>query len=256
MPGRPAQRDAIVKAVQEGKLDVKLLDANVERILSVVVEGPRFKGHKFSNKPDLEAHASVAREAAAEGMVLLKNAGAALPLAPETKSVAAFGNASYDTFSGGTGSGDVNEAYTVSLAQGLERAGYAVNADLQAVYASYLKLVKAGRPGPVADSRGTRSRSCTLADLVSSMARRRRRDRTVGRNAGEGRDRTNTEGDLLTEASAAVQQVSPPSRPRARRPGGPEHGGSSKPRAGTAGRDPARGREGRRPTAIADILSG
>jgi beta-glucosidase len=214
MPGRPAQRDAIVKAVQEGKLDVKLLDANVERILRVVVEGPRFKGYRFLNKPDLEAHAGVAREAAAEGMVLLKNAGAALPLAPETKSVAAFGNASYDTFSGGTGSGDVNEAYTVSLAQGLERAGYVVNADLQAVYASYLKLVKAGRPpAPV---RGF-SRYVPIAeldvpgDLVSSMAALADvAIVTVGRNAGEGRDRTNTEGDFeLTEGERRlVQQVS------------------------------------------------
>ena len=213
MPGRPAQRDAIVKAVQDGKLDVKLLDANVERILAVLVQGPRFKGYKFSNKPDLEAHAAVARQAASEGMVLLKNAGAALPLAPETKTVAAFGNASYDMFSGGTGSGDVNEAYTVSLAQGLERAGYAVNADLTSLYSSYLKLVKAGRPAP---GRGFFSRYQPIAeldvpaDLVSSMAALSDvAIVTIGRNAGEGRDRTNTEGDFkLTEAERRlVQQV-------------------------------------------------
>ena len=211
MPGRPAQRDAIVKAVQEGRLDVKLLDANAERILKLLVEGPRFKGYKFSNKPDLEAHAAVAREAAAEGMVLLKNAGAALPLATETKSVAAFGNASYETFSGGTGSGDVNEAYTVSLTQGLERAGYAVNADLRAVYAGYLKLVKAGRPA--APARGL-PRYVPIAeleipaDLVSSMAALADvAIVTVGRNAGEGRDRTNTEGDFrLTEGERRLVQ--------------------------------------------------
>ena len=213
MPGRPAQRDAIVKAVQDGKLDVRLLDANVERILALLVQGPRFKGYKFSNKPDLKAHAEVARQAASEGMVLLKNAGAALPLSPETKTVAAFGNASYDMFSGGTGSGDVNEAYTVSLGQGLERAGYAVNADLASLYSSYLKLVKAGRPAP---GRGFFSRYQPIAepdipaDLVNSMAALSDvAIVTIGRNAGEGRDRTNTEGDFkLTETERRlVQQV-------------------------------------------------
>ena len=225
MPGRPAQRDAIVKAVQEGKLDVKLLDANVERILKVLVEGPRFKGYKFSNKPDLEAHAAVAREAAGEGMVLLKNAGAALPLAPETKTVAAFGNASYDTFSGGTGSGDVNEAYTVSLAQGLERAGYAVNADLTAVYAGYLKLVKAGRPP--APGRGL---SEVRADRGAGHSRRpgdqhgralRRRDRHDRQERRRGSRSHEHRGRLQAHRGRAQDRSSrspPLSRPRARRP--------------------------------------
>ena len=213
MPGRPAQRETILKAVQQGKLDVKLLDANVERILAGLVRGPRFKGYKHSNKPDLPAHAEVARQAASEGMVLLKNAKGALPLARETKTVAAFGNAAYDTISGGTGSGDVNEAYTVSIAQGLDRAGYAVNPDLTAVYASYLKLVKAGRPAP---GRGFPryvpiAELDVPADLVSSMAALSDvAVVTIGRNAGEGRDRTNTEGDFrLTEGERRlVQQVS------------------------------------------------
>jgi beta-glucosidase len=214
MPGRPAQRDAIVKAVQEKKLDVKLLDANIERILNGLAETPRYKGYAFSNKPDLKAHAAVAREAAGEGMILLKNAGAALPLGPQTKTVAAFGNATYDTFAGGTGSGDVNKAYTVSIAQGLGGAGYQVNADLASVYSNYLKLVKAGRPAT--PGRGL-FRYVPIAemdipnDLVTSMAELSDvAVLTIGRNAGEGRDRTNTEGDFkLTEGERRmIQQVS------------------------------------------------
>jgi beta-glucosidase len=145
-------------------------------------------------------------------MVLLENRNAALPLAAETKSVAAFGNASYDTVSGGTGSGDVNEAYTVSIAQGLGNAGYAVNADLASLYASYLKLVKAGRPAPARPF----SRYQPIAeldvpeDLVESAAALADvAVVTLGRNAGEGRDRTNTEGDFKpTEAERRlIQQV-------------------------------------------------
>ena len=73
MPGNPNQAKAIAQAVKDGKLDVKILDRNITRILNILVQGPRFKGYKYSDKPDLKAHAEVTRQAATEGMVLLKN---------------------------------------------------------------------------------------------------------------------------------------------------------------------------------------
>lgn len=64
----------------------------------------------------------VAREAAAEGMVLLKNEGL-LPLKTGEK-IALFGGGAVCTVKGGTGSGDVNEREVVSIFQGLMEAGF------------------------------------------------------------------------------------------------------------------------------------
>jgi beta-glucosidase len=145
MPGTVPQANAIIKAVRERKLDEAVLDRNIERILNIIVQTPHFKGYKPSNKPDLAAHAGVARTAASEGMVLLQNRGAALPLAPGKK-IAAFGNTSYKTITGGTGSGDVNEAYSVSLVDGLKGAGYTLNAVLLKSYDEYLRVSEEERP--------------------------------------------------------------------------------------------------------------
>jgi beta-glucosidase len=64
----------------------------------------------------------IARRAAAEGMVLLKNEGV-LPLQKGSR-VALFGGGSVKTIKGGTGSGDVNEREVVSIYQGFADAGF------------------------------------------------------------------------------------------------------------------------------------
>jgi beta-glucosidase len=201
MPGTPDQIKAIVKAVQDGKLDVKILDRNVEKILNIMLESPRFKGYKYSNKPDLKAHAEVTRQASSEGMVLLKNDNHSLPFESGVKNISAFGNTSYQIITGGTGSGKVNEAYSVSLIDGLQNAGYKVNDDLRSLYENYLKLTKAGRP-PV---RGMMAMMGSAAieelnlnqDIIKGMANvSDAAIITIGRNSGEGRDRTNVKGDF------------------------------------------------------------
>ncbi|MGN1020160.1 MAG: glycoside hydrolase family 3 protein [Aristaeellaceae bacterium] len=75
---------------------------------------------------DYEApHAALARRAAAEGMVLLRNEGGMLPLAAGSR-VALFGAGATRTIKGGTGSGDVNERASVTIAQGLRDAGFVI----------------------------------------------------------------------------------------------------------------------------------
>lgn len=150
MPGTLQQAKAIIHAVQDKKLDIAILDRNVERILDIMLQTPRFKGYKYSNKPDFKAHAEVTRQAATEGMILLKNSNAALPLPSTVKNIAVFGNTSYDIITGGSGSGDVNEAYSVSLIDGLKGNGYTVNEDLQNSYSSYLTVEKEKLPPTLA----------------------------------------------------------------------------------------------------------
>ena len=92
-------------------------------MLNYIVKTPHFRNYKYSDTPDLKAHAKVARAAATESMVLLKNDDNVLPL-KGTETVAMFGISSVDFVAGGTGSGNVNKAYVVNMVQGLENAGF------------------------------------------------------------------------------------------------------------------------------------
>ena len=64
-------------------------------------------------------HIQLSKNAAKEGMVLLKNNDNVLPLKKGTK-VALFGKGTFDYVKGGGGSGDVTVAYTRSLYEGLK----------------------------------------------------------------------------------------------------------------------------------------
>jgi beta-glucosidase len=144
MPGFVAQSQAIIKAISDGTLSTKQLDTSVERVLNIVLQSPTFKHFKYSNAPDLKSNAQVVRETAAEGMVLLKNADDTLPIAP-TK-VSLFGNTSYELIAGGTGSGDVNKKYVVSLDQGMLAGGFTIDESLRQTYKEFIADQKAKRP--------------------------------------------------------------------------------------------------------------
>ena len=136
-PGGEDDIEDIEKAVKSGKLDIKYIDENVRRILQYIVKTPHFKGYQYKNDPDLKAHALVTRNAAAEGTVLLENKGV-LPLSPDIKTVALYGVAAYRPIAGGTGSGDVNRRYTVSLVEGMRNAGYTVDNSMIDTYTKLL----------------------------------------------------------------------------------------------------------------------
>jgi len=142
------------------------------------------------------AHAALARQAAAEGMVLLENHGA-LPLA-DSGNVALFGPGANYTVKGGTGSGDVNNRITpagttvVSVRQAFEEAGYTVttrSAYWDAMIASY------SAPG------GTGQYAAREVALTEDSAQPTRSTETaiyvLSRNSGEGADRSATAGDYF-----------------------------------------------------------
>lgn len=82
------------------------------------------KGSQVKTPSELELkNRALARKAAAEGFVLLENDGT-LPL--KEKKIALYGSGARMTVKGGTGSGAVRERCSVTIAEGLEAAGYEI----------------------------------------------------------------------------------------------------------------------------------
>jgi len=190
MPGRIQEGAKIKEAIENGELSIGDLDRNIEKILDFIIKTPTFKNYNYSNMPDYKANAQAARESAAEGMILLKNE-AALPF--KTKKIALIGNASYDTFVGGSGSGEVKSAHSVSFWQGLAKDGFELDGGLKAIYDSYIQTEKAARPKrmsileavkPVAEMALDNSQVLRLAKNYDAAII------AIGRSAGEGADRS------------------------------------------------------------------
>ncbi|MFC6603963.1 glycoside hydrolase family 3 N-terminal domain-containing protein [Ectobacillus funiculus] len=136
--------NAIKAAVQNGTLSERALDECVRNLLRIIVKTPTFKGeyknvdynHKTSlTKQAAEEGARIDREAAAEGMVLLKNENHTLPFKGIHTIAVAGQNAVVDLahnklgiIIGGGGSSQVNvePKDVVSLIQGLQNANYTV----------------------------------------------------------------------------------------------------------------------------------
>lgn len=104
MPGPRAWRvNAVIDAVRSGRLDEAVLDEAVRRILEIVFKAAETKkGGSF----DAEAHHSLARRVAGEGIVLLKNDGV-LPL-KDQKQIAVIGRSAKEAYYQGGGSSHIN----------------------------------------------------------------------------------------------------------------------------------------------------
>ena len=221
-PGKNEQFDSIVAGVKSGKLAEADLDLCVQRVLNLVERSPRFQGYKYSNKPDLKAHAAVTRQSAAEGMVLMKN-NEALPLKENVKNVALYGCTSYDFIAGGTGSGNVNHAYVVSLLDGLKNGGYTVSDELKTAYEQYIADAKAAQKKALEEMAKKDKQAAMLASFMPGTlpvekqftaeelaAQAEASDVaiiTIGRISGEFIDRKSADFNLNASEMKLIQQV-------------------------------------------------
>jgi len=202
MPG-PYQDTVLIQAVKNGILKEEVLDQNIAWILRNIMRSPKFRGYKYSNKPDLDNNAQVARKAGAAGMVLLKNENNALPIINKKQNIALFGNGSYVTNVGGAGSGFVMRAGpTVNIIDGLINAGFLIEGELNQIYSDYIRdntpsqnrmqairgFIKRAPEMPVTQELAeTASEEAEIAVI------------TVRRDAGETADRKIKDDFLLTE---------------------------------------------------------
>lgn len=151
-------------------------------------------------------HARLARKAAAEGMVLLKNEGM-LPFAVSV-SIALFGGGAVQTVKGGIGSGDVNNRESISIYAGLKEAGTLITSEdwivdyenrYEAARAAWKEKILedakrvenpfdayAANPFSLPDGRKIVSED--LKDALAAVY-------VISRIAGEGKDRRRIEGD-------------------------------------------------------------
>ncbi len=214
-PGNQTEIDRIVAGVKDGSLAIEDVDRNVRRMLEYIVRTPSFAKYKYSNKPDLQAHAQVARQAAGESMVLLRNENATLPL-KGTEKVALYGISAVDFVAGGTGSGDVNKAYVVNMVDAMKAAGFTLDKGLVDYYDAYIAYDKAqvALTGTTFSwfSRRKLAEIAVPAAAIENGARANDLAVVVlGRNAGEGADRrqvddfelTTVERELLRDVSTA-----------------------------------------------------
>ena len=220
-PGNATETQRIIEAVQNGTLDEADLDRNVHRILEMIVKTPRFKGYKYSDAPDLKAHAELVRKAAAEGMVLLKNESDALPFAQAPK-VALFGLNAYKSIAGGTGSGNVNKPYIRHINEGLQEGGFQLDQTICNIYATYRDYQNAENAGAsflrgaAFGGDGVMPEMAMRSEVINaSVNRNDAAIIVIGRNAGEGDDRlleddfelTKNERDLIANTCLAYHKA-------------------------------------------------
>ncbi|MFK8258640.1 beta-glucosidase [Erwinia sp. AnSW2-5] len=117
-------KDVILAGIKSGEISQQQIDQNVRNILSVVIKTHRFKDGEPTSNPQPADHALLARQSAADAMVLLKNDSATLPLTTSLR-VATFGRNVSNFFVVGGGSAEVNidPKRLVTLPQGLKNAG-------------------------------------------------------------------------------------------------------------------------------------
>ena len=215
-PGRPVEIERLMTAVNSGEISMEVIDHNVHNILQYIVKTPHFRKYQFSNKPDLKAHAAVARKAAEESIILLKNDDNTLPMKGNEK-VALYGITSVDFFGIGTGSGEVNTEHIANMQEAMTAAGFTLDKDLSEYYRLYnaTQTTTEKMDGSAIDKRHRTEPTVSLKAIERQAHANDVAVVVLGRIAGEGADRvvkddfelTAIERELLQNVSMNYHKV-------------------------------------------------
>ena len=167
---------------------------------------------------DWKQYAQAARNAAAEGAVLIKNDDQALPLAKDAR-VSVFGRIQFSYYKSGTGSGGmVNTRYVADILSSLKKEeGLLINPELEHIYQSWILE----HPYDEGNGWGTEpwcQEEMPLSDEIVANAAASTDIALIliGRTAGEDRDASESEGsylltalerDMLKKVCAAFQKT-------------------------------------------------
>jgi beta-glucosidase len=157
--------DKVLAEIQAGNITQATIDDNVSRILRVIFESGMFDHpHIAGGEVDTPEQKAVALQGATEGIVLLKNEGALLPLdAAKIHSIAVIGPNAGVARTGGGGSSLVKPKYAIAPLDGIkERAGAAIQV-------SYELGVPMHGENPTDNSPGARAE--TLEKAVAAAAK-------------------------------------------------------------------------------------
>ncbi len=187
-----------------------------------IIKTRTFSGTKSKEITELERRGQeIARQAAAEGMVLLKNDGI-LPISKK-EPIALLGAGAGRTIKGGTGSGDVCERESVTVYRGMKDAGFAITSEdwIFDYDSRYVKAREAWKEMIIQKAGGTRTpaffdvyashafcfpdgREITEEDFKGASTA----VYVISRIAGEGADRKREQGDYaLTDKEIRDLQV-------------------------------------------------
>ncbi|CAN5115322.1 glycoside hydrolase family 3 C-terminal domain-containing protein [soil metagenome] len=192
MPGPQGESAAaVVAAVRDGSLPVAVLDASVARVRALAGRAESGSGSQLSTGSTTGAHHALAREAAAESMVLLRNEGGLLPL-DTAQAIGVIGEFARSPRIQGAGSSQVN-------ATRVDNALESISAVAPVEFAPGYSFDKRVDPAPlIAEAVAVASRSETVLLFVGLPAG----------DESEGYDRTHLElpaaqTRLIREVAAA-----------------------------------------------------
>jgi beta-glucosidase len=126
MPENPNNRGLLVQAVKEGRLEESVLDRLCSNVLKLVFTAK--EGEKRPSRADFMSHHQLARRAAAESMVLLRNEDSLLPIDPErVSSIAVLGGMAMHPRYQGAGCATIHPTFmSIPLEEIRRRAGEGV----------------------------------------------------------------------------------------------------------------------------------